>query len=319
MDIKFSLVTTCRNEIQSFARWQQNVLEQTRQPDEIVVVDAFSDDGTAEALFAWSKADSRIKVIQAKGAAAFGRNLAIKNASHEYILSTDMGVRLSSNWCEELIRPFEGDKSTQVVIGNTCIDVETVKSVATRAEYYLENGGFADPGPGSVAGNRSVAYLKRVWLELGGLPEDLTFYADDSVFGLQIIAGGFKTAYAPAAMTYWGRPQKLKQFWREQFVYGRGDGEALIKISYAFQLHLKGMPFVFVPLLNGLRIMQKQFKFSAIKKALNKLDLLALCVMPVLAFGNGWNLGKGYMIGYKRGNEHCLECRKRLNREFNNC
>jgi len=35
--------------------------------------------------------------------------------------------------------------------------------------------------------DRSVAYKKRVWRELGGLPEDLTFYADDSVFGRQML------------------------------------------------------------------------------------------------------------------------------------
>jgi glycosyltransferase involved in cell wall biosynthesis len=312
MHIKFSLVTTCRNEIESFPRWKQNIIEQTRQPDEIVVVDAFSDDGTAEVLFEWSKADSRIKVIQANGAAAFGRNLAIKNASHEHILSTDMGVRLSLNWCEELIKPFESEASIQVVLGNSCIDIETVKSAVARAEYYIENGGFVDPGPETVSGNRSIAYLKSVWSELGGLPEDLTFYADDFVFGLQIIAGEFKRAYAPDAMTYWGRPQKLKQFWREQFVYGRGDGEALIKMSYAFRLYLKRMPFLLVPFFNGLRIMQKQLKFSTIIKTLKKNDILALCFMPVLAFGNGWNLAKGYRIGYFYGNEHCLECRKRL-------
>ena len=61
-------------------------------------------------------------------------------------------------------------------------------------------------GAGFVPGNRSVAYTKKVWRELGGLPEDLTLYADDSVFGMQMIQAGYKMAYASRALVYWSRP-----------------------------------------------------------------------------------------------------------------
>lgn len=312
--LKFSLVTTCRNEISSLPRWKNDLLAQTRQPDEIVIVDAFSDDGTTELLFEWANQDKRIIVKQEKGAAAHGRNVAIRMASYEHILSTDMGVRLCPVWCEELIKPFENDPRVEVVAGSTQIDKETVKSTTARAEYYLTNGGESKFGLGFIPGNRSMAYIKKVWRELGSLPEDLTFYADDSVFGRQIVEGGYKMAYAPKAMTYWGRPRKLKQFWRETYNYGRGDGEALIKMPYALKLHLKGMPAFFVPPLTGLRIMQQQCKLSAIIRAIKRFDLPALFMMPILTFGIGWSFSKGYLVGYIHGNEHCLECRKRLTR-----
>jgi len=60
--LKFSLVTTCRNEISSLPRWKNDLLAQTRQPDEIVIVDAFSDDGTAEMLLEWADQDARVVV-----------------------------------------------------------------------------------------------------------------------------------------------------------------------------------------------------------------------------------------------------------------
>jgi len=314
--LKFSLVTTCRNEISSLPRWKTDLLAQTMQPDKIVIVDAFSDDGTAEMLYEWADHDARVVVKQEKGAAAHGRNIAIEMTSYEHILSTDMGVRLSPVWCEELIIPFEKDSSVEVIAGSTKIDKETVKGAAARAEYYIENGGESKLGPGFVPGNRSMAYTKKVWKELGGLPEDLTFYSDDSVFGQQIVEGGYNIAYAPKAMTYWGRPRKLRQFWRETFNYGRGDGEALIKTPYAFKLHLKGIPAFLVAPLTGLRIMQKQCKLSAIIRAIRRFDFPALFMMPILTFGKGWNFGKGYLVGYVHGNEHCLECRKRLTRSL---
>lgn len=314
--LDFTLVTTCRNEIRSFDRWKQNVLDQTRPPSEIEIVDAFSDDGTAEKLFEWATTDMRVKLIQEKGAAAHGRNLAIKNAKHEIILSTDMGVRLSENWCEELIKPFEIDPSVEVVAGNTCIDKESVKSAAARAEYYYENGGESRLGPGFVPGNRSVAYTKKVWSDLGGLPEDLTFYADDSVFGRQMVQANLKFAYAPQAMTFWARPQKLKHFFREQFVYGKGDGEAFIKTPRVFKL-LKDHKYLvsLVPFAHGALQLSKDQVRNGFSRALKHGDLIAALCLPFLITGKGFNYAKGYIKGYANGGINCLDCRSRLKRD----
>jgi len=313
MMLKFSLVTTCRNEIDSLPRWMQDVLAQTRQPDEIVIVDAFSDDGTAEMLREWAEQDARIVVIQAEGSAARGRNLAIERAKHEHVLSTDMGVRLCPVWCLELIKPFESDPEVQIVAGSTQIDRDTVRTAVARAEYYLADGGEPRLGHGFVPSNRSVAYTKRVWRELGGLPEDLTFYADDSVFGRQMVLAGYKMAYAPKAMTYWGRPRRLTDFYREVYGYGYGDGEAAIKMPFAFRLHLKGwVPRCLVPLLTGCRVLQKQGSWKALKNALQHLDLGAVFYMVPLLFGKGYCFGKAYVKGYARGEQHCVACRFRV-------
>jgi cellulose synthase/poly-beta-1,6-N-acetylglucosamine synthase-like glycosyltransferase len=313
--LKFSLVTTCRNEIDSLPRWKQDILAQTRQPDEMVIVDAFSDDGTAEMLFDWSRNDERVVVIQEKGNAAHGRNLAIERAQYEHILSTDMGVRLCPVWCEELIKPFEADPTVEIVAGNTQIDKETVKTAVARAEYYIENGGEPRLEPGFVPGNRSVAYTKKVWRELGGLPEDLTFYADDSVFGRQMVRAEYKMAYAPKAMTYWGRPDRLRDFCREAYNYGRGDGEAAIKTPFAFHLYRKGMiPKAFVPLLTGLRGLQKHLKLASVLRAMRAGDFPASAMMPVFLFCRNYSFGRGYLIGDAHGAQFCQACRSRLRR-----
>lgn len=314
--IPFSLVTTCRNEMASLPRWKQNIIDQTRQPDEIVIVDAYSDDGTYEYLLDWANSNSRIKVIQKKGAAAYGRNVAIENARFSHILSTDMGVRLASIWCEELIVPFEKDHSIEVVAGSTCIDTETVKSVAAKAELILEDGGIPVLKEGKVPGNRSIAYNKLVWKKVGKLPEDLTFYADDSVFGRQLVQEGFKFAFAPRAMTYWGRPKKLKHFFREQFVYGRGDGEAFIKTPFAFKWYLKGrIPKFIVPYFNVFINCLKPTVYKAMGRAIKKFDLISFFVIPVLLIGRTFHYAKGYMVGYNSGNIKCVSCRNRLKRD----
>jgi cellulose synthase/poly-beta-1,6-N-acetylglucosamine synthase-like glycosyltransferase len=314
--LDFTLVTTCRNEIRSFEQWKQNVIDQTRKPSEIVIVDAFSDDGTAEKLYDWARLDNRVKIFQEKGAAAHGRNFAISNAHYEIILSTDMGVRLSADWCEELISPFEVNPSVEVVVGNTCIDLHSIKSAVARAENYFENGGEPKLGPGHIPGNRSIAYTKKVWSKLNGLPEDLTFYADDSVFGRQMVQEKLTFAYAPKAMTLWARPQKFKEFFREQFVYGRGDGEAFIKtprLFRIFKMH-KGV-IKNVTLLHGIIQLFKVPFRRGLFRAFKSGDIkAAICLFPLMV-GKGYNYAKGYIIGFSEGELKCHSCRSRLSRD----
>lgn len=316
--LDFSLVTTCRNEIKSFDSWKQNIIDQTRPPSEIVIVDAFSDDGTAEKLFEWAKSDTRVKVIQEKGAAAHGRNHAIRNTKYEIILSTDMGVRLSSNWCEELIAHFEVDDTIEVVAGNSCIDLESLKIPIAWAEYYHEKGGFLTLQPGCAFGNRSVGYRKSCWHKMGELPEDLTFYGDDQVFSYQILQNGIKIAYAPNAMTFWCRPDKASQFYKESYNYGFGDGEALIKTPRAIKLYrAKVIPRFLVPLSSGLIQVFKNFSFRQFFNTLREKGFKIAIWLPILLFKRGYHHSKGYIVGMKRGEIHCVKSRNRLVREAN--
>lgn len=311
--MKFSLVTTCLNEMRSLPRWREDLRAQSRQPDEIVIVDAVSKDGTQEFLRDWAKEDPRLRVKVEKCGAARGRNIAIDIASHEHVVSTDLGTRLDPRWFEQIVRPFEDDPTVEIVAGSYSIEFDSLEGPVARAEWYLEGGGMPRLGPGFVPGNRSIAYTKKVWRELGGLPEDLTLYADDSVFGRQMLQAGYKMAYAPGAIVHWRRPTKLRQFWKEQYVYGRGDGEANIKVPVAYRWHSRGcIPAFLVSPLTALRTLTRQFRFRALGKALGKGDIAAcLCFVPLL-WGNGWNVGKGYLVGAKNGAVNCLACRARL-------
>lgn len=313
--LKFSLVTTCWNEMASLPRWRAGIESQTRAPDEIVIVDNLSTDGTQEFLSEWAISNASVRVHEIKCSAARGRNLAIQYSVHEHIVSTDMGVRLDPCWFEEIVRPFKEDDEVEVVAGNYAIDPDTVISPVARAENYIEEGGFARFAPGFVVGNRSVAYAKKVWVELGGLPEDLTLYADDSVFGRQILQARYKMAFAPKALVYWARPQEFKGHWKESYNYGRGDGEANIKIPVAFRWHERGLlPAFLVPWLTALRSLQKQLLWKPVWRALKGGDVSALVRMPVLLFGRGYHAGRGFLDGSAWGRVHCGQCRQRLDK-----
>jgi len=311
--MKFTLIVTCLNEMESLPRWLKDLETQTRKPDEIIIVDSESTDGTTEYLREWEKRDSWVRVIVQKCSPARGHNIGNELAKNEYIVSTDMGVRLDPKWFEEIVRPFENDTSVEIVAGSYAVDKSTIKSPAARAEYYLQGDRIPVLKPGFIPGNLSMAYTKKVWRELGGLPEDLTRYADDSVFGRQMVQAGYKMAFAPKAMVYWGRPSKLKDFWKEVYGYGIGDGEASIKTPVAFRLYKKKIILKkLVPPLAAFRVLTKHIGKVRLLLVLRKKDLLGLAYVPILLLGIGWYFAKGYIIGDLRGEKECQACRATL-------
>src|SRR5512137_1033883 len=114
--MKTSVIVTVKNEGASIRRLLDSLAAQTRPPDEIVICDGGSTDGTLDAL----KAEQRLplKVIVRPGAnISQGRNAAIAEAAGDVIASTDAGVVLAPEWLQELIKTFE--VSGQPTVGTT--------------------------------------------------------------------------------------------------------------------------------------------------------------------------------------------------------
>ena len=76
-----SIIATVRNERSSLDGFLSAIFRQTRQPDEIVIADGGSTDGTLEHLERIAAADTRFTVLSAPGSTiSRGRNIAIERA-----------------------------------------------------------------------------------------------------------------------------------------------------------------------------------------------------------------------------------------------
>lgn len=324
--MNFTLIATCYNEIKSIHSWITDIKGQTRKPDEIIIVDSESTDGTIEVLNIWAEEDETVKVIVEKCNAARGRNIATSAAANDVIICTDMGCRMDRKWFEEMTKVFDDNPETEVVMGNFDVDPNSTKTLAQRAEGYSNGGqmpfkrnerGEYELLPFQVPSNRSMGLTRKVWKDLNGWPEDLTLYADDALMGAQMVARNYRISIAPNAVVYWHRHERLRGYFKETFGYGRGDGEAYIKVPFAFRVYKKGLvPGSFVPPLNGLRLMQLYCAPRNLLAALSKFDLPALFLIPILGFGKGWSFGKGYLAGYRDGSQRCLQSRKRAEETF---
>lgn len=251
-----SLVSTVLNDKQGAIALLDDLENQSRFPDEMVVVDGGSKDGTWELLLQRAHAlPFLLRPIQIIGAnVSHGRNQAIEAAKGEWIVSTDFGCRLDPQWIEKLVAPYEQDPSIQVVTGSWKINKSEIQSSAGWAEWALAQGKIGMIATSTcLASTRSIAFHKSVWLEFGKYPEDLSLAGDDAIFSLWMVSSKKRILAAPEALCTWHRFHKLSSYLKESKRNFIGCGEALFFLNFGIK--------------------------TGIQTLLEILSLLALCIM----------------------------------------
>ncbi|HZY42904.1 MAG TPA: glycosyltransferase, partial [Anaerolineae bacterium] len=219
--MKVSLIVTVLNEARSLSTLLDSIAAQTRQPDEVVICDGGSTDGTPDLL----RAETRfpLRVIERPGSnISQGRNTAIEAATGEVIVSTDAGVRLDPRWLQKLVEPFAA-ASTSVVAGFFLPDAHTPFEIAMSATV-LPQLNEIDPVK-FLPSSRSVAFTKAAWQVVGGYPEWLD-YCEDLIFDFALRDKFGAFAFAPEALAYFKPRSSLKSFFKQYYRYARGDGKA---------------------------------------------------------------------------------------------
>ncbi len=117
--LKVSLIASVKNEAENVVKWTDCINKQSRLPDEIVILDGGSTDGTDRLLEEWGNREHMpLKLIRAPGSnIARGRNIAIRESRYPIIAITDFGCEPKPDWLEKLIQPFKLEPETRVSAG----------------------------------------------------------------------------------------------------------------------------------------------------------------------------------------------------------
>ena len=226
--MKTSVIATVLNEKDAIERLLNSLDGQTRRPDEVVIADGGSTDGTLSILNSRALSETLpLRVLETPGAnISEGRNAAISAATGDLIATTDAGVRLEDDWLERLLAPFGGEGTGQVVSivsGWFVPDPQTLFEAAMGATVLPQ---LRDVNPETfLPSSRSVAFRKAAWEACGGYPEWLD-YCEDLIFDLRLrdLYGPF--AFAPDAVVHFRPRGSLKAFFKQYYQYARGDGKA---------------------------------------------------------------------------------------------
>ena len=244
-----AVITTVLNEHDSIRELLDAFLAQTQVPEEIVVVDGGSTDGTIELLETYAQAHPIVKLHVEPGVnIARGRNIAIHRSSCSVIAVTDGGCRPAPNWLEELVRPLLRDPNYGAVTGSQRI------AGANRFEEFAgllsTSVNAATEGERKFHG-RNSAFRKAVWMQVGGYPEWL-YTAEDTLFSLRAKALGCRIALAEGAVVSWRPRSDLRKLCKQYFLYGRGTGRIGSADIRTVAYHLRNHGLWIVPLILAL-------------------------------------------------------------------
>jgi glycosyltransferase involved in cell wall biosynthesis len=276
--MQVTLIFTVLNEAKSIGALLDTIAAQTRRPDEIVVCDGGSIDDTVKLL----RADQRlnIRVIVEPGAnISRGRNIAIAAATHEIIACTDAGVRLDPHWLEKLVAPYErmgnaewGMRNPDTVAafgiahstfpnphwsaGFFLPDPRTTFEVAMSATVLPQR---EDISPATfLPSSRSVAFTKQAWQQVSGYPEWLD-YCEDLIFDLRLRDAFGAYAFAPEAIAYFRPRDSLRSFYKQYYLYARGDGKANLFLKrhlIRYATYLVSLPLLLIGLFAGTSLVK---------------------------------------------------------------
>jgi glycosyltransferase involved in cell wall biosynthesis len=311
-----SLIMTVRDEAASLPALFDSLMWQHVRPDEIVIVDGGSTDGTQDVVLAYSDR-LPLRLIELPGAnISQGRNAAIRASKYDIIAATDAGVRLDPGWLESLVRPFTGEvPHVDVVSGFFVADPQTAFEGAMGATVLpaLED---VDPGR-FLPSSRSVAFRKAAWEEAGGYPEWLD-YCEDLVFDINLLAAGCRAVFVPEARVYFRPRSNLRAFFLQYYRYARGDGKADLwrkrhAIRYATYLlgpaftmwawqHRKlatGRALLLLAALSAAAYCRRPYaRLLPMLRGISGLSVLkSLCLVPVIRLTGDVAKMLGYPVG----------------------
>ncbi len=216
--VKVSLVATVKDAAGALREFLDSVAAQTRPPDEVVIADGGSTDGTLEEL---RRADG-ITVVEEPGAnIARGRNVAVAAATHDVIAVSDADCVLDPGWLEALTAAIE--RGADVAMG--------VSMPLTTTFFQDVAAAIAVPDPSELReerfmpSSRSVAFRREALLAAGGYPEWLAI-GEDMYLDHRWRDAGVRMELVPEAVVHWRARDDLAAHWRQYAAYARGDAEA---------------------------------------------------------------------------------------------
>jgi glycosyltransferase involved in cell wall biosynthesis len=242
--MRVSVITTVLNEGKSIRTLLDTLTQQSRPPDEVLIIDGGSTDDTLAVLDEYARSGRLpLKVLSAPGSnISQGRNAAIRAAGGPIIATTDAGVRLSPDWLSKLVAPIQSGSA--ISAGFFLPDPRNLFETAMGATV-LPRKAAIDP-ESFLPSSRSVAFLKESWEAVGGYPEWLD-YCEDLIFDMRLRDRHGPFSFVPDAVAHFRPRGSLGSFFTQYYRYARGDGKAdLWRVRHAIRYvtYLLGVPLI---------------------------------------------------------------------------
>jgi len=241
----------------------ESLAGQSRQPDELIMVDNASSDGSLEYVrenFPW------IKVVESPVNVGFaeGNNLGLEQAQGEYIALLNNDTVVEKNWLAELVRTLDQNERAGAAVSKILLAAETPMIDCAGAEFnnlgfswgrgsnQLDRGQFDSPSE-SASLTACAALIRRSALKGQPLFDRSFFmYYEEFDLALRLRGHGYTILYVPTSVVRHKRSQAVrgattKAILFQQF-YGNRNRIKIVMKYYPASVLLRNLPLVFLSL-----------------------------------------------------------------------
>lgn len=290
------LIVTILNEEESLQSLLESIEQQTRLPDEVVIVDGGSTDLTQQILAHWKAPCSYTWVVK-PGNRSVGRNEAILQLKTDYIAITDAGCVLDKQWLEKITEPFI-NHSAEVVAGYYKPNALSAFQAAAAA-YMLVMPKKITPLSTFLPATRSMALSKDAWEKAGRFNEKLSDN-EDYAFAQSLQRACVKMTFVIDAIVLWTPPKTWSQFLKQIYRFAYGDAVARLYRPKVLYIYLRYIFFVLLGLYSFnllLNILLIYAFWARQKNSAYVNSLQSLYILPAMQFATDIVVMYGTLYG----------------------
>jgi len=304
------VILLTKNSAATIQKSIESIFQQTRQPDEVVVVDGNSSDGTLDIVKKYP-----VKLVSEPGLGfGYARNLGFKNASGDIVFFIDSDCYAEPNWIEKALPHFDSNPEIVGVTGPT--NLWNTESAVAR--FLACVGGRMNMSKQrkyvKIAPTMNLSLRREVVDNVGGFDETLIRGEDTDL--TYKISQSHKILYEPNAIVWFKGSPTLGVATRKCVRHFTGVGQLFAKhgfrASFArFNLPIRGflliaavvslflLPWYIPTLLFSLLLAEFVYKTA---KLYNKYH--DSCVVYYVVFFTFWSLASlamfyGLYLGIK--------------------
>jgi GT2 family glycosyltransferase len=238
-----SLIICTRDRPDALARCLSSLADQTRRPDEVLVVDnAPSDDRTR----AVARAAGVGYVREPRPGLGIARNAGARAATGDIVLYTDDDVVLHPRWVERitaafdatdimavtgLVLPSELETRTQQVFEKHWGFGRGFRRIDFDRDFFARHRPYGCP-TWDIGAGANMAFRKTAFAEIGPFDERLGAGAagcsEDSEYWYRALAAGWRCRYEPSAVVFHHHRRSFDALARQILAYMRGHVAALL-------------------------------------------------------------------------------------------
>lgn len=221
---KYTVITTVYNDENDVTTLLKEIENQDYQPNEVIVVDGGSNDGTVECVKEFSQNSSlNIRLIFGERLnIAQGLNRGIENAHNELIGIAMCGNHYKNDFFRILYQDMEREKDIFVSYG-------AIRGVSTydwgrkyiEFTFGSEDNCYLEKFPT----NHGNLARKELYKKVGLFYENFQYAGEDMEFFLRAINLGYKMYGDERAIIEWETPASVKQYYKQQAGYTISDME----------------------------------------------------------------------------------------------